>query len=182
MKAIADVLLKMTEEQLDRSMHPYIEKWSAPPTALQVLEVLDRCVHGALASSFVIGSLRAMLGIALKGEGKTLEQLEPEVTWRPQRLVKPPEFAVDSPEAAKARIRAGIGHLKRASRLALQEAGRGSVAMLAVLAVQPDGAGHLSARMDLDSLLVDLELLVGPVEEISEADAKADELLARLGL
>jgi hypothetical protein len=82
MKEIVEHLLKAPDRQLDAQMKPLIEKWSDPPTALQVLEVLDYCIHGSLASGFVVSVLQILYDMRCKAEGVTHEQLEPQATWR----------------------------------------------------------------------------------------------------
>lgn len=84
MKEIIEHLLKAPDRQLDAQMKPLIEKWSDPPTALQVLEVLDYCIHGSLASGFVVSVLQILYDMRCKAEGVTHEQLEPLATWRNQ--------------------------------------------------------------------------------------------------
>lgn len=80
--AIRDLLIKMSDGQIDASMHPLLEKWNEPPTALQVLEVLDKCIHGSLASGFVVTVLRAAYGQALAREETTHEIVVQGATWR----------------------------------------------------------------------------------------------------
>lgn len=77
-----DILLKAPDSQLDASMKPLIEKWSDPPTAIQILEALDWCIHCSLASSFVVASLQAMLSAQMAAESVSHEQLVPQATWR----------------------------------------------------------------------------------------------------
>jgi len=79
---LVQMLLLAPDGQLDAKMKPLIEKWDDPPTALQVLEVLDHCVHGAIASGMVIGLFKAMLDGCLSREGKTLEDVTALATWR----------------------------------------------------------------------------------------------------
>jgi hypothetical protein len=79
---ISDALLTAPDTQLDGSMKPLIEKWSNPPTSLQVLEVLDKCIHGSLGSGFVVQVLQMAYDHCLKTEGKTHEQNVPLATWR----------------------------------------------------------------------------------------------------
>jgi hypothetical protein len=81
-KELTDLLLKASVTQLDDQMKPLIEKWSDPPTALQVLEVLDRCVEGALASGFVVAVLQAVYDTRCKADGITHEELVKQATWR----------------------------------------------------------------------------------------------------
>lgn len=82
MNPFAEALLKLSDYALDDSMRPLIERWSDPPTSLEILEVLDRCIFSALASNFVVSSLQIWYDMALTVEGKTHEQNVPLATWR----------------------------------------------------------------------------------------------------
>lgn len=82
MKEIIEHLLKAPDHQLDAQMKPLIEKWTEPPTALQVLEVLDFCIHGALASGFMVAVLQALYDIRCKAENTTHEEVEKLAEWR----------------------------------------------------------------------------------------------------
>lgn len=82
MSDLKTALLTAPDSQLDARMKPLLEKWSDPPTAIQVLEVLDHCIHGALGSSLVVKLLQILYDDALKAEGKTHEEVVPLATWR----------------------------------------------------------------------------------------------------
>lgn len=82
MKSLKDAFLGLSDEQLDASMFPLIRKWSDPPSALQILEVLDHCIHGALASGFIVTTLQVLYDASLKREGKAHEDMVPLATWR----------------------------------------------------------------------------------------------------
>ena len=82
MNPFSELLLEAPDSQLDASMKPLIKKWSDPPTAIQILEVLDFCIHGALASGFVVAVLQVQYDVALKREGKRHEDMVPLATWR----------------------------------------------------------------------------------------------------
>lgn len=88
---IREIFLQAPESQLDPEMKPLIEKWNSPsPTALQVLEVLDKCIFCSLASGFVVSALQALYEGCLKKDGMTHEEAEKLATWRgsnPMRLV-----------------------------------------------------------------------------------------------
>ncbi len=78
-----NVLLGAPDSQLDAAMKPLITKWDEPsPTSIQVLEVLDHCIHGSLASGFVITVLQNLYQSCLTAEGKTHEQNLSAATWR----------------------------------------------------------------------------------------------------
>lgn len=83
-ESLRDILLAAPNDQLDHSLFPLIEKWEEPPTALQVLEVVDKCIHCALASGFALSALQEVYRLRLKAEGKTHEELVPFATWRAQ--------------------------------------------------------------------------------------------------
>jgi len=82
MNDLKQLMLEAPEEQLDRSMIPLIEQWDQQPRAIQILEVVDKCIHYGLASGFVVASLQVMLDNAIANEQTTLEQLEPLAVWR----------------------------------------------------------------------------------------------------
>lgn len=76
------LLLKAPDTQLDHSLFPLIEKWDDTPKAIQVLEVLDKCIFYGAASGFTVSVLEELLRITMKLENVTLEQLEPLAVWR----------------------------------------------------------------------------------------------------
>lgn len=80
--SIKDMLLKAPSGQLDPSMFPLIQKWDDPPTSLQLLEVLDKCIFSALASGFVVTVLQGLYEEALVREGKTHSDNESLAAWR----------------------------------------------------------------------------------------------------
>jgi len=82
MSSLKALLLEAPDDQLDKSMLPLIEMWDDEPKAIQILQVLDRCIYSALASGFVVSTLQIMLEAAMKAEQLTLEQLVPLATWR----------------------------------------------------------------------------------------------------
>jgi hypothetical protein len=79
---VIEMLLEAPDSQLDSSVFPLIEGWDNPPTSLQILEVLDKCVYYGLASGFVIDILDTLLNDRLEDEGKTLHDIEELATWR----------------------------------------------------------------------------------------------------
>lgn len=79
---IRELLCAAPADQLDASMFPLIMRWDPEPSALQVLEVLDACIHGALASSFTIKTLEILYEVACKREGVTHEQAAMQASWR----------------------------------------------------------------------------------------------------
>lgn len=84
-KELAEILLAAPEHEnglFDVSMKPRVRAWSDPPKAVEILEVLDLCINGALASGVVIGLLRLGYQQACATEGVTHAQLLPLATWR----------------------------------------------------------------------------------------------------
>ncbi len=79
------LLRSASDEMLDASMQPLIAKWSDPPRAIEILEVLDQCIHGSLAPGLVVTLLQSEYDRALRSEGATHESLLPLATWRDQR-------------------------------------------------------------------------------------------------
>jgi len=79
---VRKTLLEVPGSMLDAAMLPYVKKWSEPPKALEVLEVLDHCINGALASGLVIQLLQQEYDDALKREDLLHGQLVPLATWR----------------------------------------------------------------------------------------------------
>jgi hypothetical protein len=76
------LLLEAPDSQLDASMKPLIAAWGDTPKAIQVLEVVDHCIFGALASEFIMKALTMIYEDRLKEEGITHESLVPLATWR----------------------------------------------------------------------------------------------------
>ena len=82
MNPFAESLLQMSDSSIDGAMKPLIEKWSDPPTPKQVLEVLDHCINGSLASGFVVSALQALYEITCKREGVSHEEVLKDAPWR----------------------------------------------------------------------------------------------------
>ena len=77
-----EAMLNAPSHQLDPCMLPLIRAWDAEPKAIQVLEVLDKCIFSALASGFIIKLLEIIYDMCLKAEGTTHEALLPQAIWR----------------------------------------------------------------------------------------------------
>jgi len=75
-------LLEAPGSQLDPALRKKLLAWSVPPRALEILEVLDLCVHGGLGSGFVVSLLDMMLQDAIRVEGTTYEAVVALATWR----------------------------------------------------------------------------------------------------
>ena len=81
-KEIVDHLLSAPDSQLDASMKPLIKKWADPTPPLQILEVLDHCIYGALASGFVITLLQIEYDAACTRDKTPHEEVVKLATWR----------------------------------------------------------------------------------------------------
>lgn len=79
---LLNLLLTAPDSQLDKSMLLYIEKWGSTPTALQILEVVDKCSRYALASGFMMSILNMLLDTAIQIEGITYNELVKQAEWR----------------------------------------------------------------------------------------------------
>lgn len=82
MKDLIEHLLNAPDEQIDAKMKPLIQKWSDPPTPLQILEVIDHCIHGSLASGVIVMGLQIIYENRLKAENTTHEEVVKLATWR----------------------------------------------------------------------------------------------------
>lgn len=82
MSDIREHLCSMSDREIDSKMHPLIRAWDYDPKAIQILEVLDHCINGALASSFVVVSLQVLYDIALADEDTTHEEVVKLAHWR----------------------------------------------------------------------------------------------------
>lgn len=84
-KSLKELLLSAPDDRhspVDPSLKKLIALWDDPPTALQVLHVLDMAIFGALASDLVVTVLQTVYRTRLEAEGITHEQLVPLATWR----------------------------------------------------------------------------------------------------
>lgn len=84
MPTLKELLSTAPDSQLDAQMIPLVQRWSEPPTALQILEVLDHCIHGGLASGVIVTLLQCSLEEAIKREGTTREAVFALAMWRPE--------------------------------------------------------------------------------------------------
>jgi len=82
MKEIIETLLIAPDSQMDASMKSLIAKWSDPPTPIQVLEVLDHCIYGGLASGIVINLLQILYDLACEENNTTHDDVVKQATWR----------------------------------------------------------------------------------------------------
>lgn len=82
MKPLIEALLAGSDRQLDERMKPLIRAWDDPPKAAQVLQVLDLCIHGALASGFVVKVLEILYDEARRRESATHGDVAAHASWR----------------------------------------------------------------------------------------------------
>lgn len=81
-KKLVELLLSVSDNMLDSRMKPFVQKWSDPPTALQVLEVLDYCINGSLASGTIISTLQVLYAECCKAENTTHAVVVQQAIWR----------------------------------------------------------------------------------------------------
>ena len=75
--------LEAPDGQLDtRLRDDVVNRWDDEPTAIQLLELLDKVKYTGGGSGFTVQSLKIMYDFTLKQEGKTHEDLVPLATWR----------------------------------------------------------------------------------------------------
>lgn len=82
MKEIVAYLMSAPDSQFDKSMTAKVAAWSDPPTAIEVLEVLDACINGSLASGFDVTVLQALYDMQCKAEVITHDECVLKATWR----------------------------------------------------------------------------------------------------
>lgn len=92
-------LLDSPDSQLDNSVEPLIEKWSDPPKAIEVLEVLDKYVRYSLSSGMVVALFQLEYEAALKRENKSHDEVVKCATWR-----DPPDPESSSPPESSEKI------------------------------------------------------------------------------
>ncbi|HEY3526080.1 MAG TPA: hypothetical protein VGK47_07780 [Nitrososphaeraceae archaeon] len=76
------ILLSAPEHLLDDSMKTLVEKWSETPTPIEILEVLDHCIHGALAAGMVVTMLQMMYKESCDKANTTHEEVVKNASWR----------------------------------------------------------------------------------------------------
>lgn len=79
---LKDTLLAAPASQLDAKLKPLIEKWDNPPKAIQILEVLDLCINGGLASDFMVMTFQVIYKVTCEREGVTHDDMVKRATWR----------------------------------------------------------------------------------------------------
>lgn len=80
---LIELLLVAPDDQLDPSLRPLIEQWDRPiPKAIQVLEVLDKCVYYSLCTDFVVSVFDTIYENALENEKTNTVEVEARATWR----------------------------------------------------------------------------------------------------
>jgi len=83
---LRELFLSAPESQIDPVLFKSIEKWSNPPSAVQILHTLDHAIYGSLATGWVVSTLQDFLTKRLDTEGLTYEQVEETANkmWRTQ--------------------------------------------------------------------------------------------------
>jgi hypothetical protein len=100
-----EIVLEAPDSQLDASMKPLVEKWSTPPKAIEILEVLDWCIFSSLASGLVVTLLQNMYAEAVIKEKVSHEEMGRLAVWRKKMDPKwtgEPEKVVEAPKASRA--------------------------------------------------------------------------------
>jgi len=82
MNRLVQLLLNAPDTQLDRSMVELVKRWSDPPKAIEILEVLDKTIYSSLASDMVVTTLRIAYESACKSEGVTHHEMAVRAHWR----------------------------------------------------------------------------------------------------
>lgn len=67
---------------VDHVLVKLINNFDEVPKAIQILEVVDKAIHGSLASGFYVSLFQIMLEMALKNEGIVLADIVPKACWR----------------------------------------------------------------------------------------------------
>lgn len=80
--SIVEGLLKLSDDVFDGMMKELVQKWNSPPTALQILEVTDKCIYGSLTSNAVVCILQIMYRDTMERENTTHEEIEKLAVWR----------------------------------------------------------------------------------------------------
>lgn len=79
------ILVNAPMTQLDDVAREMIKKWSEPPKAIEVLEVLDKCIFTSLASDFVVTLLQIVYELACKNENTSHDILVQSAVWRNEK-------------------------------------------------------------------------------------------------
>ena len=81
-ESLKSLLITAPEDQLDPSLVSLVKSWDEEPTALQILELLDKAAFSAGASEFVMHVLQEFLSLALVEEDTTYEAVVAQAYWR----------------------------------------------------------------------------------------------------
>jgi len=81
-KKLVGLLLESSDNVLDDRMKVLMRKWSDPPKAVEVLEVLDYCINGSLAAGLAVGALQALYDRQCAAVNTTHEVVVKLATWR----------------------------------------------------------------------------------------------------
>ena len=81
-KKLVNLLLEASDNVLDDRMKVRMREWSDPPKAVEVLEVLDNCINGSLATGVAVAALQALYDQQCLFEGTTHDAVVKLATWR----------------------------------------------------------------------------------------------------
>lgn len=81
-ESLKSLLSTAPEDQLDPTLVELVKSWGDEPTALQILELLDKAAYSAGASEFVMHVLQEFLRLALIEEDTTYEAVVSQAYWR----------------------------------------------------------------------------------------------------
>ena len=81
-ESLKSLLVTAPEDQLDPTLVEIVKNWGEEPTALQILELLDKAAFGAGASEFVMHVLQEFLQLAIIEENTTYEAIAAQAYWR----------------------------------------------------------------------------------------------------
>lgn len=79
---IIKALLQLSDNALGDEVKIIIRNWNYNPSALQILEVLDKCVYGSLCNSFCINVFEILLDNKIKEENTTYDEVVKKAFWR----------------------------------------------------------------------------------------------------
>jgi hypothetical protein len=75
-------LLQLSDDALDNNIKVLIRNWNFNPSALQILEILDKCIYGSLCDSFCIKLFEILLESKIKEENTTYDEVVKKAYWR----------------------------------------------------------------------------------------------------
>lgn len=79
---LKELLLTAPDSQLDAAMKTLVKAWDNEPTPIQLLEVLDHCIHGSMSSGMIVTLLQLTYKQACENALTTHEEVVKNATWR----------------------------------------------------------------------------------------------------